>query len=80
MEDGVAFEEPAGLGIDEVLQGAAGDGAEAGSNLLSAEHVDGAGLVGGEKGIGRVHGYGLVEGSHLELEGELDGCGGSDFD
>src|SRR5258708_22361358 len=63
-----------------VLQRAAGDRAEAGLNLLSAEEVDGAGLVNCEKRFGRVHRYRFGEGRKLELNRKVCGRGGADFD
>ena len=68
MEDGVALVEPAGLGVDEVLQGAAGNGAEPMLDGIRANLIDGAGLVGIDEGTRRVDGDGLGDGRQFELE------------
>ena len=79
MEDGVAFVEPAGLGVDEVLQGAAGDGAEAVVDGAGAEDFHGAGLIDGEKGVRGVDRDGFSARSDFELEGNMRRRRGADL-
>ena len=79
VEDGVAFVEPAGLGVDEVLEGAAGNGAGAVFDLFAADAVDAAGAVGIDEGVGLVDLDGAAGGGDGELGGEVGGRGGADF-
>ena len=79
MEDGVAFVDPAGLGVDEVLEGAAGEGVFTVFNLLGADAVDAAGAVGVDEGIGLVDLDGAAGGGEGEFGGEVGGGGGADF-
>ena len=50
MEDCVAFVKPAGLRVDQVLQGTAGEGRGALGNLLLVEMAGSPGAVGIEQG------------------------------
>jgi hypothetical protein len=50
MEDGAAFVEPAGLGIDEVGEGAAGERGRAVGYSFRVEVVNSGGAFGVEKG------------------------------
>ena len=54
VEHGVAFVQPAGLGVHEVLQGAAGDRAFAIFDLIGADAVDAAGAVRIDERVGFV--------------------------
>ncbi len=76
MQNSIAFVEPAGLGIDEVLQRASGDGTETVLELIRAKLTDGAGLVRIDKDIGGVDFHGLGYRVETELDGVLQGeCG-----
>ena len=68
MQDGVAFVEPAGLGVDEILQGTAGDGAEPVLDGIRADLVDGAGLVGIDQRTRCVDCDGLSDSGQFQLE------------
>ena len=79
MKNGVAFVDPAGLGVDEVLERAAGEGVFAVFDLLGADAVDAAGAVGVDEGVGFVDLDGTGGGGDGELGGEVGGGGGADF-
>ena len=46
MQNGIAFIQPAGLRIDQILQGAPGNGAEAILDEVGADLAHRAGLIG----------------------------------
>ncbi len=80
VEDGVAFVEPAGLGVDEVLDGAAGEGGDALLDLRGADLLDGVGAVGVDERGGGGDLDGGVGAGEGEREGALGGERGADFE
>ena len=80
VEHGVAFVQPSGLGVHEVLQGAAGDGALAIFDLFAADAVDAAGAIGIDERVGLVDLDGAAGGGDAELGGEIGGGSGADVD
>src|ERR1700747_1809877 len=80
MQDGVAFVDPAGLGVDEVLERAAGQGVFAVFDLLGADAIDAARTIGIDEGGGVLYFDGAAGAGDVEFGGEVGGSGRTDFD
>jgi hypothetical protein len=80
MQDTVAFVEPAGLRVDEILQRAAGQRRGAVGDLLLIEMIGRAGAVGVKKRVLRSHLDGGADGGDAQLNRIFGWKYGMDFD
>ena len=80
MQHGVAFIEPARLGVHQILQRTPGDRTEAVLNRVGADLADCAGLIGIDQGVGSGDGNGLIHGGQLELDHKFGGNRGTNLD
>ena len=73
MQHRISFVEPARLRIHQVLQRAAGHGADPVLNRIRSNLADGARLIGINQSILRGDGCGLIHGGKFELDCEFRG-------
>ncbi len=80
MQNCISFVEPAWLRIHQILQGSAGNRAEPVLNIVGADPIDGASLIGIDQSVGRTHRYRLINRGQLEVERVFDRDRGMNID